>query len=205
MSLYDDIRGIIDNIFQLGKEGSNIKDNAGVVEFRNADDNDYVRAKAATPQDDNDLATKLYVDSANRAIIIADQVDTSTAIPNNSAVRRFLVVTTPGNGANVGDILFDDGSASGTMTILPAVEGRTIVITDSLTGGTVTFEPDSIYIWDADNTEWKKIGDIGGVTGAVRTIRYDIDNSADQDSSDDIPANARVQSVMLVIVTSTRS
>ncbi len=190
--LHKKIRGIIGSILQIGIDGPNIKNNSGVVEIKNADDSALARLKAATPTDDSDVVTKKYADSAERAMVVKRQADCSSALPANTGVRGFVVVTTAGTGAAIGDVLFDDGSGSGTMEILSAIEGRTIAVTDALSGGTISFDPDTIYIWDADGTAWVAIGDIGSVTGSSRIIRFPIDNSASQDSTFSIPANARV-------------
>lgn len=199
--LRDLLRGTIETIFQIGIGGPQLKNNSGVLETRNADDNAYAVHRGGTPVGDDDLVTKLYADSLSKPIIVGRQADTSAAIPNNTAVRGYVVVTTAGTGASIGDILYDDGSNSGLMTILPAVEGRVLAITDALAGGTATFEADSLYIWDADGSSWLKIGDIGAVTGGLRVIRYAIGLAATTDSATQMPANARVNEVKLEITT----
>ena len=112
-----------------------------------------------------------------------------------------MVVTTAGSGTVIGDLLFDDGSSVGTMEIIGKLEGRTIAITDSLSGGTISFDTDSIYCWDEDGSVWVKIGDIGSVTGAEREIRYVIDNSATQDSTTATPVSNRVTYCALEVTT----
>jgi len=201
MGLLDKIRGTIENVFQIGIGGPQVKNNSGVLEARNAADSDFVIVRGLSPVGDNDLTTKKYVDSAERAMVVKRQADCSSAIPVNTGVRGFVVVTTAGSGAAIGDVLFDDGSGSGTMEILSAVEGRTIAVTDALSGGTITFDPDSIYIWDEDGGSWIKIGDIGSVTGAIRTVEFALDNSASQDSTFSIPANANILECRLEITT----
>lgn len=192
MGLFKNIRGTFETLFQLGKDGPNLKNNSGVIEARNAADSDYVRMKAATPVDDADVVTKKWAETLPKPIVISRQADCSVSLPTNTGARGYVVVTTAGSGAAIGDLLFDDGSGSGSMEILAAVEGRTIATTDSLSGGAVTFDADSIYIWDADGSSWIKIGDIGSVTGALRVIRYTIDNTASQDSTSTLPNNCRV-------------
>ncbi len=199
--IFKNLRGIIGYLFQLGKDGPNLKNNSGVIEFKSADDLSFVKVRAAAPEGDHDVVTMKYFTTTKGNVIIADQADCSSAIPNNTAVRRYLVVTTAGSGAAIGDLLFDDGSSTGVMEIISAVEGRTIAITDALTGGTVTFDPDSTYCWDLDNSRWVKIGDIGSVSGAIRAIRFVIDNTATQDSDTLIPAGARVFECCLEITT----
>lgn len=192
MGIISNIRGIIGNIFRLGLNGPQLKNNSGVIEHRNSDDTGFAIARGDTPVGDNDLVTKLYADTLEKPLIISRQADTSVSLPTNTATRGFVVVTTPGSGAVIGDVLYDDGSGSGTMTILSAIEGRTIAVTDALTGGSIAFDPDSTYIWDDDGSEWIKIGDIGSVVGAVRQIRFAINTGPTVDSTNQIPAGARV-------------
>jgi hypothetical protein len=204
MSFFSKLRGTIEGLFQIGKDGAQLKDSGtDELHLRNSDDSAFARLKVSTPVDDLDAVNKIYADSIAKPIIIKEQIDTSVSIPNNTAVRRFLVVTTAGSGANIGDLLYDDGSNTGVMQILTAVEGRTIAVTDTLSGGTITLQADSIYIWDADGGAWLKVGDVGAVSGAVRTIRFPIDNTAGaQDSVEQIPANAIIHDCQIIITTS---
>lgn len=201
MSLYKNLRGIIGNILQWGINGPQIKNNGGHFDFRNADDTGFVNARAAAPIDDNDVATLKFVKTKKGIAIVSEQADTSLAIPNNTAANRVLVVTTPGNGAAIGDLLHDNGSAVGIMEILTAIEGQAIAITDALVGGQITFTPDSIYVWDEDGGSWIKIGDIGSVGGALRIVDFPITNAASQQSTDPIPDNAIVYETELQVGT----
>lgn len=201
-NLYTKLRGIIGSILQLDvvNDGPNLKNNAGVLEIRNAADSDFEKIRGAAPTGDNDLATKLYVDSSERAMIISRQADTSVSLPNNTAARGFVVVTTAGSGAAIGDVLFDDGTSTGTMTILAAQEGRTLAVTDALTGGSITFDADSVYIWDDDGSTWIKIGDVGSVTGGIRAVKFSI-GTANVDSVTALTASDRVLEVRLTVTT----
>jgi len=105
MSLYQKIRGTLETILQLGLGGPNVKNNSGVVEFKNAADSALVIARGLTPAGATDLATKAYVDgldtpSAVRTIRFT--IDTTgaqasaTSIPANARVLMTSVeVTTP--------------------------------------------------------------------------------------------------------------
>jgi hypothetical protein len=201
VSIFKKIRGTIETIFSLGIDGPNLKANGAIVEIRNAADSDYAVLRAGAPVGDDDVVNKLYADTLQRPMIVSRQADCSVSLPNNTAVRGWVVVTTAGSGAAIGDVLWDDGSSTGTMTIYAAEEGRTIAVTDSLTGGTISFEADSLYIWDADTSAWLKISDIGSVTGAMRVVQFDIDNTASQDSTFQIPASNVVHSCEVIVET----
>lgn len=193
MGLFKNLVGTFNNYWQIGgTSGSRIKENSGVLELKNSDDSAYVKVRALAGVDDNDLITFKQLTSAKGAAIVKRQYDCSAALPTNTAVKGVCAVTTAGTGATVMDLLWDDGSSVGDMTILTEVEGMLIAVTDALTGGTISFDPDSVYCADSDASVWVKIGDIGSVTGAIRVIRMAVDNTASQDSTSTIPANARV-------------
>lgn len=201
MGFFKNIFGTMNSYFQIGgPSGPRVKNNSGVIQSRNSDDTAFARLQVGTPISDNDAVTKLYADTLEKPLIVKRQANTSAALPSNSGTRGYVIVTTPGSGAVIGDLLYDDGSSSGTMSILAAVEGRTVAVTDALTGGTVEFDTDSIYIWDDDGSTWLKIGDIGSVTGASRVIRFTL-GTATVDSSSSVPANARISSAWIDITT----
>jgi len=205
MSLLSKIRGTIETLFQLGIGGPQLKNNGGVIEARNAADSGFAVVRGGAPVGQTDLVTKLYADSLSKPLIVTAQFDGNNVLPSNTSSLHYIVVSTTGANGIIGEVLYDDGSNTGTVTRLSAVNGRTIAVTVSLSGGTVQFDPDSIYQWDADGssgtTQWVKIGDIGSVTGAVREIRYTINNSATQDSVSLIPANACIVSAEVSVTT----
>jgi hypothetical protein len=196
------------NGFQLDhvNAGPLFKNDGGNAQVRNAADSGFVPVKAGNPTDPQHLATRNYVDSISKPLIVVGQHDGGVAIPANTGAIRYLVVTTTGGNATIGEVLYDDGSSVGTMTVLAAENGRTISTTTTLAGGTISFTADSIYQWDADGSSgaantWVKIGDVGNVSGAVRTISYTIDNSAQQDSTAVLPAGALVLEARLTVTT----
>ncbi len=63
MSIRSKIRGTLETIFQIGKGGPQAKNNAGVVEFRDASDAAFAIVRGADPVGNTDLATKSYVDA----------------------------------------------------------------------------------------------------------------------------------------------
>lgn len=58
------LKKIISGVLQLGHSGPKLKNNSGVIENRNAADDNFVIVRGATPVGTNDLSTKNYVDTA---------------------------------------------------------------------------------------------------------------------------------------------
>ena len=188
--------------FQVGLSGPQIKKvSSSAAAVRNSADSADATLVVATPTINTHAANKLYVDMSSGAVLVARQANTSASLPANTATAGHVVVSTAGTGAAIGDLLYDDGSATGNMTIIPAKNGRVMSVTVALTGGTVTFAANAIYAWDTEGTAWVLIGDVGSLTGPRRVIRYAITNSATQDSATLIPANARVEKVRLQVTT----
>lgn len=202
MADYQNLAGTTETGFQIGIDRAQVTSTStGELQVRDATDSAYARLRVGAPVADNDAVTKAYADTLAKPLIVTGQFDGNDPLPANTGVRHFQVVSTTGANASIGDLIFDNGTGAGTAEVLVAVEGRCIVVSDALSGGTVTFDPDSIYIWDADGSAWVKIGDIGAVTGAERVIRYTITNAATQDSVSLIPANAIVSSCEVKITT----
>lgn len=193
-ALYTKLLGTSELSFEIGLTGPKVVNNSGALEAKNAAASGFVVVRGADPVTLDDLATKRYVDSSKSFCLVYRQADCTSAIPNNTTVEGFVVVTTAGTGAAIGDLLWDNGlNDSLPMTIQAAVANRSIATKSAFGGGTISFDADSIYSWNDDGSAWVKIGDIGSVTGAVREIRYAITNAAGaQDSTAKIPANARV-------------
>lgn len=63
MATFSKIRGIIGNIFSIGVDGPQLKDNAGVLEVRDATDAAFQLLRAATPIGSDDVVTKAYHDA----------------------------------------------------------------------------------------------------------------------------------------------
>lgn len=201
MSIWSKLRGTIETIFQLGIGGPNLKANGVVVEARNAADSGYAIVRGSTPVADNDLVTKQYVDTLARPMVAAAQFDGNNALPSNTSVERFLVVTSTGPNATIGQLVWDDGLNTGTAIVLAALEGRTIFTAASFSGGTVTLAANSFYVWDAGTTAWL-LESSPTAYSAARTIRYALTNAnGAQDSATSIPANAQILSATIEIVT----
>jgi hypothetical protein len=199
MSLWSKVRGTIETIFSLGLGGPQLKNNAGVIEHRNAGDSAFAVTRAAGPVGDNDLATKLYVDTIAAPTIVTAQFNGGGALPANTAVEHFYVVTTAGANGAIGELIWDDGTNVGN-TVRIAAAARMIVTTVALVGGTITFAADTPYVWDVAGSSWVNVGP-SSLSGAVREIRTAITNAAAQNSATLIPANAIVLDAQLDIVT----
>ena len=194
------LAGTLRSYFQVGgTSGPRWKNNAGVWEAKNSDDSAFAEIRALAPTGDRGVVTRKYLESYENTLIVKRQADCSAALPPNTGVRGIVVVTTAGTGAVIGDVLYDDGSSVGNMEILAAIEGRTILVTDALAGGTVAFLADTRYTWDADGGSW--LAEINITSGAIRSVRYVLDNTATQDSTITVPANARIYDCIVEITT----
>lgn len=187
---FDKLRGTSETAFQVGLGGPQVKNNTGVIENRNAADTAFAIVRAATPVANNDVANKQYVDTLFTRVVVAQQFNGGSALPSNTGVEQFYVVSTSGVNAAIGQLLWDDGSGAGTVTVL-AAKAQMIVTTQAFSGGTVTLQADSLYVWDTTSTSWVNAGG-SQISGSARTIRFAITNAASQSSAKQIPANAIV-------------
>lgn len=199
MALWSKIRGTIETIFQVGLGGPQLKNNSGAVEVRNSGDSAFALLRALSPVNDNDVATKQYVDTIASPTIVTSQFDGNNTLPTNSTLEKFYVVSSTGSNATIGQLLWDDGSNTGTVTVLAAA-ARMIVTTQALVGGTATFKADTPYVWDVASTSWVNAGG-SALSGCQRTIRMALTNAASQSSASQIPANAVVAEVAIKVVT----
>ena len=199
MSLWSKIIGTIESTFQLGLAGPRLKASSGAVEARNAADNAYAVMRGASPVGNNDLVTKQYADTLATRYVIAGQFDGNDALPSNTGTERFLVVTTTGATASIGDLIWDDGTSTGTAVKLTTAE-RLIMTQSALSGGTISLSADSMYWWDTGTSAWLLVSG-SGVSGSIRLVRFAVTNAASQSSTTQIPANAVVVETTLDITT----
>ena len=199
-AIFKKLLGTINSAFQIGLGGPQLSANGAAVEVKNAGLSAFAVVRGATPVGDNDLVTKQYADTLAARAIVTAQANGGSALPTNSGVEHFIVVSTSGVNASIGQLLWDDGSGSGPVVIIPATSGMMIVCTQALTGGTVSFKADTLYIWDSTAVAWTLAGG-SGATGAARMIKFAITNAASQSSASTIPANAVVLDVKVEIVT----
>jgi hypothetical protein len=205
-SFLTNLLGTISSIFRLKKGADQIilKNNSGVLEFKDKDDAVYIVTRGAHPVLPNDFVTLGYIQDIEGWLEVSRQADCTSAIPNNTSAAGYVVVTTAGSGVDMGSILRDNGlDDSQPMDVLVPRTGRTIITTVALSGGTVALDADSGYTWDgeAGTPYWKKVFDIGSVTGALRSIKMTIGTDASYTSTALIPASNLIDKIKIHIST----
>jgi len=183
---------------QLGKGGARIKDNAGVIEARNAADDSYAVLRAANPVAANDVVTKDYLET-RASVYVSSQIDGSVPTAAGAA-GVFALVTTAGNGFALGEIYRSDGSS---WVSVPVTEGMTISVTDALTGGTDEYLADHRYLWDEDGSTWIDVWPAASVSAVVKTNRATLafDTSSPLNIGGQVPANSIVTKVTVNVTT----
>lgn len=156
MSFFSKIRGTFETLFQLGKAGPQLKNNAGVIEARNSADAAFVIARALDPVANNDLVTLGYFNSHNEGaagleivkmpLARATKISTAT-IPDNSIIRFCIIdVTTLYDGTTptfkiqrTGDAtVVPEDTGDSDLTLVNTYEVPQIKSWGSTGAGTVT-------------------------------------------------------------------
>lgn len=78
MAVTINARGTSNQQFQIGKKGPVIKNNGGVLEFKNADDSAFIEIKGGTGVNGDSLVTRDYVDSKITGLDIKQSVRVAT-------------------------------------------------------------------------------------------------------------------------------
>jgi hypothetical protein len=199
--VFSKLLGTITTFFQVGgPAGPGLNDNAGALEAKNAANSAFAIVRGATPPvGDNDLTAKSYVDQlANKPVPASVQFNGGSALPANSGTEKWYVVSTGGVNAALGTLLWDDGSGAGTVQVIPAAVGNTIVTTAAFTGGTDTFVAFHVYVWNG--TAWVDVSSSSSTAGAQFVIRIPI-ALVTVSSATSLPANAIISDAKLDIVT----
>lgn len=173
-----------------GRTGGRLTDDHGELQVRTADGSALNNLAIAEPTSNDHAANRAYV--RKRAVRVAHGFDGAAVPAAGTYTDQYLVCTTAGGSYSIGDLAYDDGT---TVTRIPAEEGRQLNVTAAITGGSITFDADSIYVWDSTTGTWIKIGDVGGFTGAVRTTTISFTYADDGHAvaaTTPIPANAIV-------------
>lgn len=188
------ISGLFNTTLQLDAKnaGPVLKNESGAMAVRNATDLAYAVMRGANPSGDMDLVNYQTAMAMNKLYVVTAQFDGGNPLPANTGTAHFIVVTTTGINAAIGDLLWDDGSSSGTATKIAATAGRGAMFTTAaFAGGTVSLNANSLYVWNAGSGAWLQEGSTVGTSGAVRCITVAV-TTANASSTQQIPATADV-------------
>lgn len=180
---------------QLGVDGPRLIDVGGHVEVRDATNVAYARVKAAEPVDEDDVVTLRYL-RTRADVIVTGQIDGS-APPAAGTLGRVFVCSTTGGAYTVNRLYYDNGV---DWEEIPQIEGLAMRVTDALTGGSVEFLADHVYIWDADGVQWVNVGPATlTLSGVVqkRSVDFTYDTASPINVGSALPASARVLEVKL--------
>jgi hypothetical protein len=87
------IRGTFETLFQIGKGGPQVKDNAGSIDARNSADAAYVNVRGADPAIADDLVTKRYGDASYGAPSHVVSAGTTIAAGTTRYVPRYVEIS----------------------------------------------------------------------------------------------------------------
>ncbi len=118
---FPSIRGIMNTLFQVGKGGPQIKNNAGVIEFKNAADAAFAIARSLDPVGNDDVVNLRYFNANNAAsvniacvkmpLVRSTKVSTSS-LPDNVVIVRAIIDVTTAYDASATYTLKRTGDAS---------------------------------------------------------------------------------------------
>lgn len=201
MGLFQRLAGTVSSFFQIGNAGGpGWNDNAGSLDAKDSTNTTLVNVRVATPLavGINDAANKTYVDTTNRPFPTTLQFNGNNPLPNNSATEQYYVVSTTGPNATIGQILWDNGTSTGVVTVIPALVGNTLVTVTALSGGTVTFAATSVYVWTVGG--WVNISPATSLSGVTYMIRFAL-ALVTADSVTSLPVGAVVYDARLDVTT----
>lgn len=170
--VWDKMRGIVGNLFQLGGPvGPNLKNSSGVIELRNDDDSDYATGRAAHIASGAglyDLVTLL--DLQGRIPNITFDFAGASAPGAGTNTGEFGFVHTTGGIYTAGQVVYDDGA---TLIVIPTEVVRHLT-TSTAVSGTISLIQNGLYAWQS--ASWILKGD-GAATavGLVQCIEVDFD------------------------------
>jgi hypothetical protein len=189
--------GGIGSIVEIGKTGPKVKANSGAIEGRNNADDAFAVVRGDHPVGPNDLVTLRYLQTKGDVTVIG-QIDGS-APPAAAVAGRVFVCTTTGGTFTVNYLYYDNGAT--WEEVIPS-EGMSMVVTDALSGGAVTFLADHAYLWDADGTSWIDIGpSTSSQSGVIQSRKASLafGTSSPLNIGSVVPANARALRVIVSV------
>jgi hypothetical protein len=191
------LTGVSDDL-QLGVDGPRLIDAGGFVEVRDATGTAFARLKAGDPVDEDDVVTLRHL-RTKADVIVTGQIDGS-APPAAGTLGRVFACTTTGGTYTVNRLYYDNGVE---WEEIPPIEGLAMRTTDALTGGTVEFLADHVYIWDADGAQWVNVGPATLTLGGVvqkKTVDFTFASAGTIGVGTALPASARVLEIKLNVL-----
>lgn len=183
--------GVVHDYIMIGSLGPRLKNNSGKIEARNNADDAYTQLVVADASANMEAMNLESVWQSWRYIPVAAGANCSSAIPNNTAARRILVVSVAGDSAVVGDLLFDNGlNDAAKMTIIPKRDGQMIVPLANVTA--LSLIARNGYLWDDTDAAWELAFDGGSnAVGGVNWMSLAVTTSTATHTAN-IPANSRI-------------
>ena len=83
---------------------------------------------------------------------VTAQISGASSLPANTGTAHYIIVTTTGGNGTIGQLYQDNGSSTGTVTVIPATAGNVIITTAAFTGGTISLAAFQEYVWNG--TAW---------------------------------------------------
>lgn len=184
-----DLDGIAATV-ELGKEGPKLKseESGAVIGARNNADDAYVRIKAGSATADDDVITKKYFET-HSALSVTGQIDGGSP-PAAGTVGRVFIVTTAGGGYALNELYRDNGASWDKITV---TDGMRITITQDLSGGTITFSGDHVYLWDEATSAWLDVGRVSGRKSfRHQEVSLGFADTGDNNVGDPVPAGSYI-------------
>ena len=97
------------------------------------------------------------------------EVKSGSDLPKNTSRRGYVLITS-GHKDRLGELLYDNGTGTGQMGLLNISSGCIIAVTSDLTGGELSFDRDSLYMYH-ERTRWNT--DAGSRWEVVRPLVSD--------------------------------
>ena len=196
MGLIQNLRGIIGDIFQIGKSGPNIKNNNDVIEFRNNSDSDYSVARTKQIQvgaSISDIPTLL--DLYGVVPYIEYSFAGASAPSAGTNTNQFGFCHTTGGAYTAGDVVYDNGTALLKLNVVKHLTTKAAVT------GTISLIANGFYT--KDGASWVLKGDGSGTsTGMEQVIEISYTySSTNVDSTTSIANGARITRVENVVTT----
>ena len=198
MGIFQKLSGIIGSTFQIGgTSGPILKNNSGAVEAKNAADSAFVPVNAGTPTawGDNAVVTATML---QKAFIVGAEFDGASPPPNSVTVQ-YLLCTTTGGAYTAGDLAFDNGTNTGTVSRIAATNGMVVSVTTVLNTGVLPVDPGA-QVWFSGSFTPLLTG-YSGIAKSILVDFTDADFPGTKSSTATIPANATILNTRVQVLT----